>query len=214
MQTFVTVHFDSETERTVRLRQALSPDVRARIVPAATRRVFALIQGRFRDYAQTHHRTADALGAPHTKHMERAARNMSHEFVREPGMDAGRVILKMAGIGRAFHDVDIRMGDRRLTIPIARESYGKSVADIRREYGEDAIVWFRSRKGNTVMGVRTERGRGKRRTRVTIPLFVLKESVHQRRDPDMVPSEAAISQTAKAALVACIDSFVGGGGLR
>lgn len=214
MKSSVQIRFDSDLERAVRLRQAMSPAVHARIVPLVTRRVFGLVQGHFRAYAQTHHATADALGAPHTKHMERAARNMAHETAREGNVTVGRVVLKMAGIGRAFHDVDIRMGDRRLTIPIARESYGRSVAEMRARYGEGSLFCFRSRKGSTIMAARGERGRGGGRTRVTIPLFVLKESVHQRRDPDMVPPETAISAAAKAALVACIERFVGGGGLQ
>ncbi len=217
MREAITFEFKSSLERLVRLRQAMSPAVRGRIVPVATRRMFSLIQRHFAAYAQSHHATADRLGAPHTKHMERAARNMTHETAREGDMDVGRVILRMAGVGRAFHDVTIRMKDRRLTLPISREAYGLTAREAGRKFGERNMFVFRSKRGSLILaakrdaGGKRSRGRDGAATRTVIPLYALRERVFQRRDPSMLPPKREISEAAKAAVVECIERYVKGG---
>ena len=202
VESIVQLHFKDETERVKRLKQAMSPGVRSRIVPVATRRVFNFIQRHFASYARTHHASADALGAPHTKHMERAARDMSHEANAE----VGHVILGMAGIGRARHDVDIVKKDRRLTLPIARESYGRSAREMEEKFGKGSLFVFRSKAGNAILAAQKRQGK----RRITLPLYVLKDRVHQRQDPSMLPSEEAISEETHAALRECIDKYLGG----
>ena len=195
----------------IRKRKPLADVVRSRVLPLVTRRVFNLIQGHFREYAATHHATADRLGAPHTKHMERAARNMTHETTDTQG----RVILRMAGIGRAFHDVEIRMKDRRLTIPISKEAYGLTAREAGRKFGEDNIVFFRSRKGSLILAAKQEAkgGKGKKGKprRTLIPLYVLKEKVFQKRDATMLPGEDEIRRTAQDALEECVARYFSGG---
>ena len=203
----------------IRKRKPLADVVRSRVLPLVTRRVFSLIQGHFREYAATHHATADRLGAPHTKHMERAARNMTHETTDTQG----RVILRMAGIGRAFHDVEIRMKDRRLTIPISKEAYGLTAREAGRKFGEDNIVFFKSRKGNLIIAAKQEakggkgkkgkKGEGKKDKprRTLIPLYVLKEKVFQKRDATMLPGEDEIRRTAQDALEECVARYFSGG---
>ena len=219
MNAAVVATLDSDLVVEIKRRKPLADLVRARILPIVTRRVFNLIQGHFAAYAATHHATADRLGAPHTKHMERAARNMTHETDGE----RGRVILRMAGVGRAFHDVEIRMKDRRLTIPISKEAYGLTAREAGRKFGEENMIVVRTRKGSLLLaakqGGRGDRrgGKGKRRgrggspKRTIIPLYVLKEKVFQKRDPTMLPDAATIRQTAQDALEKCIGRYIKGG---
>lgn len=202
MEEIVQLNFKDDMERARRLREAMSPGVRARIVPVATRRVFNFIQHHFASYAKTHHASADALGAPHTKHMERAARDMSHEANAE----VGHIILGMAGIGRARHDVDIVKKDRRLTLPIARESYGKSARDMEDKYGPKSLFVFKSKAGNLILAAQRKQGK----KRITLPLYVLKDRVHQPQDPTMLPSPEDISEETHAALRECIEKYLGG----
>lgn len=202
MEEIVQLHFKSDMERAMRLRQAMSPAVRSRIVPVATRRVFKFIQSHFSKYASEHHASADALGAPHTKHMERAARDMSHEANAE----RGHIILGMAGIGRARHDVDIVKKDRRLTLPIAKDSYGKSALEMEEKFGKGSLFVFKSKAGNVILAAHKKRGK----KRITVPLYVLKDKVHQKQDPTMLPSEDAISEETHAALRECIEKCLGG----
>lgn len=205
MESPVVIQFQSDMERLIRLHQAMSPLIRPRIVPLATRRVYNFIHRHFLAYAQTHHASADRLGAPHTKHMERAARDMTHES----NASEGRITLAMAGVGRAYHDIDIRMRDKRLTLPIAKESYGKTVADMRRRYGDDKMFVFQSRHGNLIMAASEDKGRGRKRHRTMIPLFVLKEHVHQRQDATMLPRPQEISEVAYDALKESIAQVMG-----
>lgn len=202
----------------VRRRKPFADIVRTRILPVMTRRVFNLVQGHFAAYAATHHATADRLGAPHTRHMERAARNMTHET----SGGRGRVVLRMAGVGRAFHDVEIRMKVRRLTIPISKEAYGLTAREAGRKFGEENLFVFRSRRGNLVLAAKRDaprRGRGGRGSRsaggaprrTVIPLYLLKERVFQKRDPAMLPDAAEVRQTAQAALEECVARYVRGG---
>lgn len=218
MNAAVVATLDHDLVVEIKRRKPLADLVRARILPLVTRRVFNLVQGHFAAYASTHHQTADRLGAPHTKHMERAARNMTHETAG----GQGRVILRMAGIGRAFHDVEIRMKDRRLTLPISKEAYGLTAREAGRKFGEDNIFVFRSRKGSLILAAKREaarRGRGggsrgKGGTppkRTIIPLYLLKEKVFQKRDPTMLPEAAEIRRTAQSALEECIAKYVKGG---
>ena len=202
MEEIVQLNFKDDMERARRLREAMSPAVRSRIVPVATRRVFKFIQRHFSEYAKTHHASADSLGAPHTKHMERAARDMSHEA----NANVGHVVIGMAGIGRARHDVDIVKKDKRLTLPIAKESYGKRAFEMERKYGEGSLFVFKSKAGNSILAARAKQGK----KRITLPLYVLKDKVHQKQDPEMLPSEEAISETTHAALRECIEKYLGG----
>ena len=196
------IYLQGDTSGLDRLKDALSPAGRARIIPVATRRVFKLIQGHFRRYALTHHDSADRLGAKHTKHMERAARDMTSTVMGGYGL----VTISMAGIGRARHDVQIDMKDKRLTIPIAKESYGRSAIEMEKQYGR--LFVFRSRKGNRILAATVEKGRGRRRVRTLLPLYVLKESVFQLQDPDMLPTEREIARAGRDALVSAMSAYV------
>ena len=194
------IHVDGNFKVLEALADSMTPQKRLGIVSVATRRVFNLVQRHFTAYALTHHDSADRLGAKHTKHMERAARNMSHETFG----DEGRVILTMAGIGRARHDVTIRKKDKRLTIPLSKESYGKSVADIKSKYGDKSVFRFRSKKGNDILAM--TKGKGKRRR--LIPLYVLKDEVFQKQDATMLPPEEEISRTGRDAISEAMTAIV------
>lgn len=183
------VPVSADLSRTDAFANSLSPSGREAILKVATRRVFNLIQGHFRQYALTHHASADRLGAKHTKHMERAARDMSHEA----NADRGLIHLSMAGIGRAFHDVTIRpVNVRWLTIPVARDSYGKRA----RDFEGRGIFVFRSKNGNMFLA----RTKGRRKNRRLEPLFLLKKEVHQKQDATMLPRESEIRRTGRTAI--------------
>lgn len=184
---------------------ALTPRGRQTVFAVATRRTYNLIQSHFLAYANAHHDTADRLGAKHTKHMERAARDMSHES----HSDGGEIHLTMAGIGRAFHDVEIHPVEAtRLTIPISRESYGKRAREVEQRYGR--LFMFRSKAGNDILAANVTRGRGRRRTRTLLPLYLLRDSVFQRQDPDMLPTEQEVRRVANEGIEEGLRKAMGG----
>ena len=175
--------------------RSLSPSTRTDHHAAAADAVAEMVGAHIRAYSGTKHSTAQSFGAPPTRHYEDGAAAIS----TSADASAGTVTIPIPGISRAWGDVTIRPGPgkTKLTIPArsgAPEVYGKTVDILK------ALGWkFSSgRRGTPQEKLLFGRRDGEKESRV---MFILKESVTQRRDPSLLPSQDAIADCAGKAVV-------------
>lgn len=175
--------------------KALSPEARMELHAAGTDAVVEMLQAHVRSYAGSKHGTAMAFGASPTRHYEDGAAAISGVASAEEGT----VTIPIPGISRAWGDVTIRPGPgkTKLTIPARSgggEVYGKTVAILR------AHGWkFASgRKGTPQEKLLFGRFGDEKESKV---MFILKESVPQRRDPSLLPSQGEIADCAGKAIL-------------
>lgn len=132
--------------------------------------------------AEQRHTTAEALGAQPTGYLGKRAREVesSHDN------NGGRITVKGAIFARVFRPVVVTPKRAKLlTIPVAREAYGKRARDF------DNLVFKKSKKtGNTFLA--RKHGRGLR------ALFVLLKSVTLPQDAGLLPNDAQFGQWAEA----------------
>ena len=175
--------------------RSLSPPARTDLHAVAANAVAELVGAHIRSYAGSKHSTAQSFGAPPTRHYEDGAAAIS----TSADASAGTVTIPIPGISRAWGDVTIRPGPgkSKLTIPArsgAPEVYGKTVGILK------ALGWkFSSgRRGTPQEKLLFGRRDGEKESRV---MFILKESVTQRRDPSLLPPQGAIADCAGRAVV-------------
>lgn len=192
MEVEVTVQQSTIPDAMIR---ALSPSERTDLHAVAANAVAELVGAHIRSYAGAKHSTAQAFGAPPTRHYEVGAAAIS----TSADASAGTVTIPIPGISRAWGDVVIRPGPgkTKLTIPArsgAPEVYGKTVGILK------ALGWkFSSgRRGTPQEKLLFGRRDGEKENRV---MFILKESVTQRRDPSLMPEQSAIADCAGKAVV-------------
>ena len=175
--------------------RSLSPSARTDLHAVAANAVAEMVGAHIRSYSGTKHATAQAFGAPPTRHYEDGAAAIS----TSADSSAGTVTIPIPGISRAWGDVTIRPGSgkTKLTIPArsgAPEVYGKTVTILK------ALGWkFSSgRRGTPQEKLLFGRLDGEKESRV---MFILKESVTQRRDPSLLPTQDEIGDCAGKAVV-------------
>lgn len=156
----------------------------------AANEVAILVRGHLSKLGTWKHASAERLGAQPTGILgEAATRTTSHATSAY-----GEVVIPTPAVRRAFHDVEIRPKNWMfLTIPAASESYGKA-AGILAEHGWNI---YRPGKAKILMG---------RLSKDEAPkvLYYLAQSVHQRQDRSLLPSDDAIHATAANAMVALL----------
>lgn len=147
-------------------------------------RVALLVRDHLTGVAARRHATARRLDAEPTGFLADAASST----VAAPEPRAVVVRVDSPGVKRAYHDVEIRPqnGSRHLTIPINRLAYGRRVSSVARLVGEK---WFVIQNGGRILLASKKPENG-----ALLPLYVLKRSVRQARDPSLMPSEAEVSQ--------------------
>lgn len=175
--------------------RALSPEARTDLHAAAAEALAEFVGAHIRSYAGTKHATAQSFGASPTRHYEDGAAAIS----TAADASAGTVTIPIPGISRAWGDVTIRpgAGKTKLTIPAksgGSEVYGKTVKMLK------AAGWrFSSgRKGTPQEKLLFGRFRDEKESKV---MFILKESVTQRRDPSLLPERDALARHAGRAIV-------------
>ena len=135
------------------------------------------------------HGTADRLEARPTGHLEKgAARVTSHA-----SSDRATVNVPIAGIARAFHDLDIRpVRAKALTIPVSAAAYGHRVRELAR------MGWriFRPKGHDVLMGSR-DGGEAQ-------ALYALKKRVVGRQDRTLLPSDEAVASAINKACAAYV----------
>lgn len=132
------------------------------------------------------HESANRLHAQPTGFLQKAARGT----VFTSSENSGEVIIP-APLGRAFHDVEIRPKTAAsLTIPASTEAYGKRASVLA------ALGWkiFRPKGERFLMG--SINGEDPK------ILYWLKESVRQRQDRELLPSDEDIHRVAAGAMMA------------
>ena len=175
--------------------RSLSLSKRTDLHAVAANAVAEMVGAHIRAYSGTKHSTAQSFGAPPTRHYEDGAAAIS----TSADASAGTVTIPIPDISRAWGDVTIRPGPgkTKLTIPArsgAPEVYGKTV-DILKSSG---WKFSSGRRGTPQEKLLFGRRDGEKESRV---MFILKESVTQRRDPSLLPSQDAIADCAGKAVV-------------
>lgn len=190
-------------ESLTRFMQRLKGAGRHELFAAAGNAVSVLINRYLKNVvAPTHHRTADNLGATPTGHYE-ARTTFSADS------SSATVTIPIPGISKAFKNLTITPKNAPfLTLPLNAVAYGKRAGEVRR------LGWMIFRPA--AKGAhRMESGKFDRYQDVllgtkdgeTIPLYLLKKRVNQKQDRSLLPSDAAISQTAGAAMLSVIRNY-------
>lgn len=153
---------------------------------AAANAVSILVRSHLSKLGSWKHESAERLSAQPTGFLQKAARGTVHKA----GETGGEVIIP-APLGRAFHDVEIRPRVAgALTIPASAEAYGKRAGTLA------ALGWkiWRPKKRDFLMGS----------INGVEPkiLYWLKESVHQKQDRELLPSDAEMQRVAAGAMMA------------
>ena len=188
-----------------RWRDVMRPEFRRRMYAAIADRVENLVRRHILRIAPAHHVSATPLGAQPTGHLEKGARATT----AHAGSDFAEVVIPIAGISRAFKPLSITPRKAQaLTIPIAAQSYGHRVSEMRRH----GWAIFRPRRSqgdrpaNTV-GILMGRPQGGGEA---VPLYVLKRRVDQKQDRSLLPSDDAIGAAANAAITGTLDRIAKG----
>lgn len=169
----------------------------------ASRMVFKVSEY-FHKGAPSRHKWANKLGADPTGVLEFTpdegrATSKTGATIQTEAVEPCTATISVEGImgiGRAFHDLDIRPKNASaLTVPIDKASYAKTVADLKGE------GWNIFRKGRLLVG---NKGSS---SGVGIPLFVLCGHVHIPQDKELFPSSShlygwAIDEASKDILAA------------
>ena len=162
--------------------RTLQPGSRAHLHTVGANALSDHVRRHLRSVAPSRHSWADRLGGKRTMHIENAIGSVV------PHADAshGEVVIPIAGIGRAFHNINLttptRNGKKYLTVPCDAESYGHTV-DWMRERG-----WkiFRPGKAKILLGYRRKGDKPKK-------LFTLSEGHTLKKDPSLLPTQAEAS---------------------
>jgi hypothetical protein len=138
--------------------------------------------------ADERHATAEALGATPTGH--RAKIGKSENLIEAQATREAAVlrIPRNTGLGRAFHDVDIKMRDKMLVRAAAAATYGKSPRDF-----AEGVLKF---------GIINERFPGLVFAADNAPAFFLMRKVHQKQDRTLLPSDEGYAEAARRSMTA------------
>lgn len=170
---------------------SLGPAGRRELNAGAAAQLWVDVRKHLRDYAASHHATANRLGATPTGHLEKAAATM----LRESDADSATVVINSPGIRRALGPLDIRPKTARaLTIPVHWLAYGKRVGEVRRKHPVFRL------KGRDVLAAKIE---GK-----LTPLYVLRAAVTVPQDRAILPGDEAMGASVKRGYLGVIRNVV------
>lgn len=167
--------------------RTLQPGSRAHLHTVGANALSDHVRRHLRSVAPSRHATADRLGGRRTMHIENAIGSVV------PHADAthGEVVIPIAGIGRAFHDITITPKIRKsLTIPISKYSYGKTAWQLQSRGWKFFVRKSKKEGGFGGDGILY----GKRRNGETIPLYKMTKKVVLKRDPSLLPTQAEASK--------------------
>ena len=171
------------------LLRVVGPTGRRRLYEVGTYAAANLIRRHLRTISFQRHFTAQSLGASPTGHYDVSRHPITPRVVG----DVGEIEIKIPGIGRARYDIRLttptRHGKKYLTIPKHAAAYGKTVETLRRR------GWkiFRPGDKKILLGYR-------RKGDKPVILFALAEKANMRKDPSLLPTDAAIGAEANSAM--------------
>ena len=153
----------------------LSPAQRPELNREIAAEVGETVRDHLRDYALSHHRTANRLGARPTGNLEDA------KVEAMGGATGATVTVAALGIRRALGPLEIRpKGKSALTIPVAAIAYGRSVGYLKAR----GVEIFRP-KGKNYLAT-TE---GKE----VLPLYILAKRATLKHEPDLLPTRDTLA---------------------
>lgn len=163
------------------LMNALGPSNRQRLNAVGAKALEVAVRSHVAQISASRHSSAGRLGASPTGHYRKGMRGIAGHATAQ----GGEVVVPIAGISRAYHDVDIEpVRANRLTIPINAISYGHTAKELSRR----GWKFFTPPKGHDKEDILFGY-KGKGKGRIVKPLFLLKTIVHQRQDPSLLPSQ-------------------------
>lgn len=165
--------------------ERLGPGERSELHREIAAEVSETVRDHLRDYALSHHDTANRLGARPTGNLEDARVDASS------GPDGATVTVAALGIRRALGPLEIRPRNKQaLTIPVAAIAYGRSV-DYLRTHGIDV---FRP-KGKNYLAMSDGKGKDAK----LVPLYVLAKRATLKHEPDLLPRQEELAANAAEA---------------
>lgn len=160
---------------------------RKQLFSAAANAVAILVRSHIARLGSWKHASAERLGATPTGFLSKAARGTVHNASE----NHGEVVIPSPGFSRAFHDVEIRPRNAAfLTIPASAEAYGKRVSVLAAHGWK---IW-RPKGRKFLMGaVKGDEAK---------VLYWLAESVTQKQDRELLPSDEDMQRAAAGAIMA------------
>ena len=162
--------------------RTLQPSSRANLHTVGANALSDHVRRHLRAIAPSRHATADRLGGRRTMHIE----NSIGSVVPHADAAHGEVVIPIAGIGRAYHDINLttptRNGKKFLTVPCDKDSYGHTVDWMRRR------GWkiFRPGKAKILLGYKRKGDKPRK-------LFTLSNGHTLKQDPSLLPTQAEAS---------------------
>lgn len=176
---------------------ALGPSNRRRLHTVGAKALEVEVRRHVSRYVPARHRTANELGGKQTGHYLKGLRGIAGHATAQ----GGEVVIPIAGISRAFHDIDLstptRYGKNFYAIPKHAKSYGHTVAEMR------SRGWkiFRPGQKKILLGYKSK---GEK----PVILFVLAKHVHQRKDPTLLPTPDSCSRVVSDAMTRSINERI------
>lgn len=169
--------------------KALGPSNRRRLNMVGAKRLEVEVRRHVMLYVPARHRTANELGGKQTGHYLKGVRGISGHATQA----GGEVVIPIAGISRAFHDIDLstptRYGKNFYAIPKHAKSYGYTVAEMR------SRGWkiFRPGQKKILLGYKSKGDKPEM-------LFALAKHIHQRQDPSLLPTQDVCARVVSDAM--------------
>lgn len=164
--------------------ERLGPSERSELHREIAAEVSETVRDHLRDYALSHHDTANRLGAHPTSNLEDARVDSSS------GPDGATVTVAALGIRRALGPLEIRPKDKQaLTIPVAAIAYGHSVADLKAK----GIDVFRP-KGKNYLAYRENP-----KSQFSTVIYILAKRATLKHEPDLLPRQEELAANAAEA---------------
>lgn len=164
--------------------ERLGPGERSELHREIAAEVSETVRDHLRDYALSHHDTANRLGARPTGNLEDARVDASS------GPDGATVTVAALGIRRALGPLEIRPRNKQaLTIPVAAIAYGRSV-DYLRTHG---INVFRP-KGKNYLAYKENS-----KSQFSTVIYILAKRATLKHEPDLLPRQEELAANAAEA---------------
>ena len=176
------------------LMNALGPSNRQRLNAVGAKALEVKVRGHVARISASRHGSAGRLSATPTGHYRKGMRGIAGHATAQ----GGEVVIPIAGIGRAYHDITLttptREGKKYLTIPKHAAAYGHTVPELKRR------GWkiFRPGKSLCLLGYRNK---GEK----PVMLFALAEAVRQKQDPSLLPSSEQCASIVSQAMTSEIN---------
>ena len=176
---------------------ALGPSNRRRLHTVGAKALKVEVRRHVSRYVPARHRTANELGGKQTGHYLKGLRGIAGHAISS----GGEVVIPIAGISRAFHDIDLstptRYGKSFYAIPKHAKSYGHTVGEMK------SRGWkiFRPGQKRILLGYKSK---GEK----PVILFVLAKHVHQRQDPTLLPSTDSCARVVSDAMTRSINERI------